>query len=114
MNNIQKINKDTPLFHGELTVTPVPYAPKGTVTKYKKYIAAHSETGHHHVLECDAEFDQIMTDNGIYIRLYVEAKLFHDKSHDIHETKILQPGVYLFGEKTEYSPWTKAIQRVFD
>ena len=101
-------------FHGEITYTPTNEMPEGEIKKIKQSIVGHSATGHHHVLECDTEFDQIMTDNGIYIRLYVEAKLFHDKSHDIHETKILQPGVYLFGEKTEYSPWTKAIQRVFD
>ncbi len=101
-------------FHGEITYTPKDTMPIGETQKTKKSIVGHSETGHHHVLECDTEFDQMMTDNGIYIRLYETAKLFHQKEHKIHETRILPPGVYKFGEKTEYNPISKAIQRVFD
>lgn len=101
-------------FHGEITYTPTENMPDGKIEKTKKSIVGHSETGHHHVLECDTEFDQIMTDNGIYIRLYAEAKLYHEKQYKIHQPRILQPGVYKFGEKTEYSPFTKAIQRVYD
>jgi hypothetical protein len=101
-------------FHGEITYTPQTELPDGETKTVKSLIVGHSETGHHHVLECDTAFEQIMTDNGIYVRLEQEARLFHKKDHDIHETRTLSPGVYRFGEKTEYNPWTKAIQRVFD
>jgi len=101
-------------FHGEITYTPSQTMPQGTIEKLKKSIVGESETHHHHVLECDTEFDQIMTDNGIYIRLYAEAKLYHDKQYKIHQPRILSPGIYKFGEKTEYNPITKALQRVFD
>jgi len=101
-------------FHGEITYTPTNEMPEGEIKKIKQSIVGHSATGHHHVLECDVEFDQIMTDNGIYIRLYEAASLFHQKETKIHEPRMLQPGVYKFGEKTEYNPITKAIQRVFD
>ncbi len=109
------INKKQNLgFHGEVTYTPIDKLPDGEVEKLKKSIVGESETHHHHVLECDTAFDQIMTDNGIYIRLYAEAKLYHEKQYKIHQPRILSPGIYKFGEKTEYSPITKAIQRVFD
>jgi len=101
-------------FHGEITYTQITEMVDGKPTKTKTLIVGHSETGHHHVLEADVEFDQIMTDNGIYVRLDQIARIVHKKDHDTHETKILQPGIYRFGEKTEYNPWTKAIQRVFD
>lgn len=101
-------------FHGEITYTPTDQLPDGDIKKVKTLIVGHSETGHHHVLECDTEFERIMTDNGIYVRLNEVAKLYHKKDHDIHETQILSPGIYRFGEKTEYNPWTKTIQRVFD
>jgi hypothetical protein len=101
-------------FHGEITYTPAKDLPEGKVETVKSLIVGHSETGHHHVLECDTAFERIMTDNGIFVRLNDVAKLYHKKENDIHETRTLQPGVYRFGEKTEYNPWTKAIQRVFD
>jgi len=101
-------------FHGEITYTPVDHLPEGKTTKATTLIVGHSETGHHHILESDVAFDQIMTNNGIYVLLDKEARLFHKKDFDIHEPCILPPGAYRFGEKTEYNPWTKAIQRVFD
>ena len=101
-------------FHGEVTYTPINKLPDGEIKKLKMSIVGESETHHHHVLECDTEFDQIMTDNGIYIHLYEQAKLYHAKENKIHQPQILEPGTYRFGEKTEYSPITKAIQRVYD
>lgn len=100
-------------FHGEITYTP-DVMPEGENKKVRSLIIGHSETGHHHVLECDTEFDRIMTDNGIYVLLHVEARLYHKKDHDIHETRILQPGAYRFGEKTEYDPFNDVIREVHD
>lgn len=105
------------LIHGENVFKPVTEAPEGRVTKHKIYIAGHSETGHHHVLESKVEFEVIEPENlgdSIFIRLLEPAKVVHKKSYEIHETKVLQPGIYERTFATEYNPFTKVIQRVWD
>lgn len=105
------------LIHGENGFKPVSELPQGKVTKHKIYIAGHSETGHHHVLESKTEFEVIEPENlgdNIFIRLLEPAKVVHKKSFDIHQTKTLQPGIYEITKKTEYDPFAKVIRRVFD
>lgn len=99
--------------HGEICFTPVDVEPTGRATLHKMYIAGHSETGHHHVLQSEVEFEVF---EGVerLIRIHEVAKLFHQKTFDIHETRILAPGVYKVTEKTEYDPFQKVVRRVFD
>lgn len=97
--------------HGENMLTPAEM-PKGKSKKLKKFIVGHSESGHHHVLEC-ADMDVIEAAETV-IRVNQQAKLKHLKSFDIHETLTVEPGVYKITHKTEYNPWTKVLQRVFD
>lgn len=47
--------KRVPIMHGENFLVPVDSLPAGEVTKTKLYIAGHSETGHHHVLESQTD-----------------------------------------------------------
>ena len=98
--------------HGENFLSPADM-PKGKVTKLKKYVVGHSETGHHHVLECDVDMDIVEAAETI-IRVNRQAKLKHLKTFDIHETLTIEPGVYRITHKTEYNPFLKVIQRVFD
>lgn len=105
------------LIHGENIFKPVAEAPDGKVTKHTIYIAGHSGTGHHHVLESEVEFDVIEPEtlgDSIFVRLLAPAKVTHKKNHEIHETKVLQPGLYERTFATEYNPFTKVIQRVWD
>lgn len=37
--------------HGEILLVPVDKIPEGKSSEYTSYVAGHSETGHHHVLE---------------------------------------------------------------
>lgn len=106
--------KPKPVSHGELILIPSDLNIEGETSKHKTYIAAHSETGHNHVIESDVEFDRIMTDNGIYVRLYETARVVHQKTYKNHETVVLAPGVYKIGQKTEYNPITKLIGEVRD
>lgn len=105
------------LIHGENGFVPVMNLPKGKVTKHKVFIAGHSESGHHHVLESKVEFEVIEPANlgdSVFINLLAPAKVVHRKTFDIHETKILEPGLYQINHKSEYNPWTKVVDRVFD
>lgn len=99
--------------HGELCFTPVDTEPTGEPTLHKMYIAGHSETGHHHVLESETEFE-VFEGVDRLIRIRDVAKLYHKKTFDIHETRTLAAGVYKVTEKTEYDPFQKVVRRVFD
>ncbi len=104
------------IIHGENVFIPVNKMPEGKTTKHKMYIAGHSETGHHHVLESKTDFEilEAKDNDELYIRLFAPANVVHKKSHEIHETKVLQPGVYKRTFATEYDPFTKVIRRIFD
>lgn len=106
-----------PLIHGENIFKPVKVMPEGRITKHKAFIAGHSESGHHHVLQSDIEFEVIEPENlgdSIFIRLLSPAKVVHQKAFEIHETKTLEPGIYEIYPAQEYNPFTKVMQRQFD
>lgn len=109
-----KDNARIAVTHGELCLTPVDTIPEGVTTAHVKYVAAHSETGHHHVIESKEGFDLITKDNERYLLIKDVAKLFHQKTFDIHETRFLAPGAYKITEKQEYDPFAKVVRRVFD
>ena len=105
------------LIHGEVIFKPIDKLPKGKIKQYKSFIAGHSETGHHHVIESDTEFTVIEPENlgdNIFVELLKPAKVVHQKSFDMHETKVLEPGIYEIFQATEYDPWAKITRRIFD
>lgn len=107
--------KQIPLIHGENGFKPVSSIPAGTVSKHKLFIAGHSESGHNHVLESQTEFEVIEdADNKVFIRLFANANVVHQKTFDIHETKTLEPGLYEITHKSEYDPWQQIRRAVYD
>lgn len=116
-NKMKKQIKVTPILHGENAIIPVDKMPEGLTEKHKSFIVGHSETGHHHVLEAinkTEEFDIIVKDGEIYFTNKYEAKVTHKKTHDIHETVTVSPGIYKVNRKTEYDPFQKALRAVWD
>lgn len=106
-----KDNKRVAVMHGEVCFKPVDKMPaKGK--RMKDYIAGHSETGHHHVLKGDSVILERKGKRWAFLEDVTE--LEHQKTYDIHEAQFLAPGAYEIHEKTEYNPFTKVIQRVFD
>lgn len=102
------------LRHGENLLIRVPAMPATGTKTYKSYIVGHSETGHHHVLESTKPFDVVIKDDNLFLELFTDAKLVHKKSHDKHNTLIVQPGKYLVRRKHEYDPWQQTLREVFD
>ena len=102
--------------HGELVMKPIESLPKGLkISEFKSYIASHSESGHNHMLTPTKGKIKVAEHNGKRYAIIEElTRLWHDKSYEIHEEVILAPGIYEMGAKTEYNPFTKVIQRVFD
>lgn len=101
-----------PIRHGETMLVPITDDVKGE--KHTTYIIAHSETGHHHVLESDKAFVISETDKQFVVELFEPAKLVHKKSVDAHATLTVAPGKYKIVRKTEYDPWSGYIREVFD
>lgn len=103
--------------HGEVWLQPVDGLPKDRkVEKAKSFIVGHSETGHHHVLESNTEFEVMSGDekHDLYVRLFEPAKIVHKKSFDIHETKTIVAGDYAIFQKQEYDPFADVVRAVYD
>lgn len=101
-----------PIRHGEAMLIPVDKAVKGK--EHTSFVVAHSETGHHHVLESDVPFVVSQSDKEFLIELFKPAKLVHKKQVDKHKTLPVAPGRYKVVYKNEYNPWDEVVGRVFD
>lgn len=93
----------SPIRHGEILLLPIDSAPPGTAQKVNECIIGHSETGHHHVLESDAEFDQIVAANGdLFVDLSAPTPLRHRKDHQQHRELSVPAGTWRVIRKTEF------------
>lgn len=96
--------------HGEVILMPT----EATVTgeKVKQFIVAHSETGHHHVIEAEAPFT--VDEKEMLVELFGDAAIVHRKSFDAHKTLPLKKGVYKRYEAVEYDAFAQVTRRVVD
>lgn len=93
----------TPIRHGEILLLPVRSASTGSVEQVTECVVGHSESGHHHVLESDAEFAQIVAANGdLFVDLPSPTALRHRKSHQQHRELSVPAGVWQIVRKTEF------------
>lgn len=102
--------------HGELLLKPTAL-PQDAILKetVNKKIVAHSETGHHHILESEQDF-KIFTHLGdTYIELPTVAELWHQKTgKDVHTPHKIAPAVYKVVIKKEFDYFAGAIRNVRD
>ena len=76
------------------------------------FVVAHSETGHHHVI--DSRSAQMFIDETnqfiAYLRVVSPAELKHLRDYDTHETLAFKPGVYKVRRQREATPegWRRA------
>ena len=82
-----------------------------------RFIIAHSETGHHHVMEARPNVKMYSTDNPLVNYLEVieatdqaEALLEHLRNFDTHAPLIIAPGIYKVINQRESAPegWRRA------
>jgi hypothetical protein len=104
--------------HGELLLKP-DVLPEGAILSEEsnKYIVAHSETGHHHILETtDMSKVKIYTFMGDrFIEIPSEANLWHQKSgKDVHTTHKIAPAVYKVIIKKEFDYFAGVLRAVRD
>lgn len=111
-----------PIRHGELLLVPVGYIPTGKLESATSKILAHSETGHHHVLEGKnlkygrATPFEVITDpeDNVFVRLMAPGTLVHKKEFDRHADLVIAPGMYRVKHKTEYDLFGDVIRAVID
>ena len=93
---------------GDLLIIKINKLPRNIkkIEENKQYIVAHSETGHHHVI--DAEDVDYYLDSDIKSYLVVKdiigKQLEHLRNFDTHETIIIPPGIYELRQQREYVP----------
>lgn len=92
-------------------VEAIPAHAKPATAEGGHYIVAHSETGHHHVIDELPTTVVYTTDDPLvsYLQVIeatdqVETLLRHLRGHDTHETIVVGPGIYELRRQREYTP----------
>ena len=96
----------TPIRHGEILLLPIPSTPAGVVQRVTECIVGHSETGHHHVLESDVLFQQIIAGGNLYVDLDAPTPLRHRKQFRAHRELSVPAGAWRVIRKTEFDAKT--------
>lgn len=102
--------------HGEVILYPTTLPENAVLSKEtKKEIVAHSETGHHHVLEAKQDFKIYTHLGNTYIELPTVAELWHQKTgKDVHAPHKIAPAVYKIVIKKEFNYFSGLLERVRD
>lgn len=89
-----------------IRVDAIPANLEQAETENGKYIVAHSETGHHHVI--DSRNAQMLIDKTnafvAYIKVSKPVEVEHKRSFDTHKSLVLSPGNYEVRRQREYTP----------
>lgn len=99
---------------GDVFITKIDELPedaiKATETSNEDIVIAHSETGHHHVVEANAvDYFHAANDGKVnefvsYLRVKEDTSLRHLRSFYTHEAIELLPGLYRINRQREYTP----------
>lgn len=110
-----KIVTERPCFQGEIMfrrVSVIPDRAKRVVSEHGQHILAHSETGHHHVIESRAADRFIDETNSFiaWIEVMEPTELKHLRDFDTHESWMFEPGQYEIVTQREAIPegWRRA------
>jgi hypothetical protein len=113
---MKKNNNPQIVRHGEVILYPTILPNKAVLSKEtNKEIIAHSETGHHHVLEAKEDFKIYTLLGDTYIEIPSVAELWHQKTgKDIHTPHKIAPAVYKIVIKKEFDYFEGIIRQVRD
>ena len=102
--------------HGEVILYPTTLPVDAVLSEtLKKKIVAHSETGHHHVLEAKQDFKIYTLMGDTYIEIPTVAELWHQKTgKDVHTPHNITPAVYKVVIKKEFDYFAGIIRDVRD
>ena len=108
--------------HGEVLLKKIDSLPNEVKleSEESKVIVAHSETGHHHILEVAEKPTitkiKVFGWNGeTYIEIKSDAKLWHQKTgKDVHAPHIITHGIYKVIIKKHFDYFKKSLEKVRD
>ena len=102
--------------HGEVILKPTTLPQEAQlVEETNKYIVAHSETGHHHVLESVDKYEIYTLDDDTYISLGTVGDLTHQKTgKDVHTPHKVVPSTYKVIIKKEFDYYEGVMWQVRD
>lgn len=95
---------------GDMLITRIEALPTGVIKQkpeVDRYILAHSETGHHHVVWADDDVELYAHANDnfrAYLVVNKETCVEHLRSHDTHESISIGKGIYEIRRQREYEP----------
>lgn len=100
--------------HGELMLIPIEELPKGATQTFegKEFIAARSESHHHHVAVGDVRVFAL--NNRFFLEAVRDSRIEHRKTFDKHETKPLYKGFFEIKIKQAYDYFAKKLTEVRD
>ena len=102
---------------GELAIKEINELPNGAslIKEASNEILAHSESGHHHVLEAPTKFKVYELDGNTYLDIESTSSLVHKKTgKDAHKTQTIKKGLYKIHIKKEYNLYEKVMRKVRD
>ena len=110
-----KIVTNRPSFQGDLCIRRIDAIPSSAVPSAAEngvHVLAHSETGHHHVI--DSRSAQLLIDKTnefiAWLDVAEESEIVHLRDFDTHAPLTLPPGKYEVRRQREYTPegWRRA------
>jgi len=106
--------------HGEIVLRPIDVLPDNLkiVSKSKREIVGHSESGHHHVVVSNDAVELLRPigadSQELYLRVSGTAQIEHLKTFDRHATTPVEPGLYYINTKQQYDYFLKRQTNVMD
>jgi len=110
-------NKAQAVRHGEVILQPINTLPQEAKLEKqtKKEIVAHSETGHHHILEAQKPFKVWSWNGETYLEVPELAELWHQKTgKDAHAPHKITPSFYKIIIKKHFDYFKGTLDRVRD
>ena len=92
---------------GDLNIFAVDAIPTGLAEAKPtngQHVLAHSETGHHHVIDGNTVRVYEVDEFESYLDVQEPSNVVHMRSFDTHETVELPPGQYRITRQREYTP----------
>jgi hypothetical protein len=98
---------------GDLLIMRIDRLPDGLKEEKcgDRIVVAHSESGHHHILEThEARLFRGADPFTCYLQLAGESQVVHNRTFDTHGTLSMGPGIWAFKNQREYQPegWRRA------
>lgn len=105
------INMKNCVAQGDMLIRRIDKLPEGVTAcdaENGKYILAHSETGHHHVVKQQPNVKLYSNDNDPFIAYLVadntKCLVEHERGFDTHETIEIPDGIFEIRRQREYTP----------